>query len=356
MTRPPAISVVLTTFNRARLVGGAIDSIRGQAFSDWELIVVDDGSTDDTPAILRAASETDSRIQIVRQRNAGLARALNAGIESARGEFVAFQDDDDFSHPNRLRELAAAMRDNSAAQAAMAMTQPFADAADETAGRPIFDFKRAMFRRVVLREAGNFRPFFRICEDTDLQLRLEERGFSCARVQAVLYFMRIGDHSHLCGDSEAALYRFVMFVSAHCRRLGLPDPVADGKSFDDVLTECRSVDGVFRDKTMSAQVLRGHRAQIHECRKSGDKNRAAQIRQNAREAMRGCGYSEAATRAALARMRRSLWAMAVREWGRRLRGEAPRRVPIAEYIRPANGDFCETNKARQCEANLPSSA
>ena len=63
-----------------------------------------------------------------------------------------------------------------------------------------------------------------------------------------------------------------------------------------------------------------------------------------------------APRAVLARMRRSLWAMAAREWGRRLRGEAPRRVPIAEYLRPANGDFCETNKARQCEANLPSSA
>ena len=354
MTQSPVISVVLTTFNRARLVGGAIDSIRGQAFANWELIVVDDGSTDDTPAVLRAASEADSRIQIVCQRNAGLAHALNAGIERARGEFVAFQDDDDFSHPNRLRELTAAMRDNPSAQAATAMTQPFAG--DKTAGRPIFDFKRAMFRRVVLQEAGNFRPFFRICEDTDLQLRLEERGFSCARVHAILYFMRIGDHSHLCGDSEAALYRFVMFASAHCRRLGLPDPVADGKLFDDVLTECRSVDGVFPDKKMSAQVLRGHRAQIHECRKSGDKNRAAQIRQNAREAMRRCGYSEAETRAALARMRRSLWAMAAREWGRRLRGEAPRRVPIAEYIRPANGDFCETNKGRQCEANLPSSA
>ena len=352
----PIVSVVLTTFNRARLVGGAIDSIRGQTFADWELIVVDDGSTDDTPAVLHAASEADSRIQIVRQSNAGVARALNAGIERARGEFVAFQDDDDFSHPSRLRELTAVMRDNSAAQMAAAMTQPFADIDNKTVGRPIFDFKRDLFRRVILREAGNFRPFFRICEDTDLQLRIEERDFSCARVKAILYFMRIGDHSHLCSDNEAVLYRFAMLVSARCRRLGLPDPVADGKPFDDVLTECRAVDGVFRDKKMSAQVIRGHRAQIHERLKSGDKNRAAQIRRDAREAMRRCGYSEAVTRAALARMRRSLWAIAAREWGRRLRGEAPRRVPIAEYIRPADGDFGETNKARQCEANLPSSA
>ena len=101
----PIVSVVLPTFNRARLVGGTIDSIRSQTFADWELIVVDDGSTDDTSAVLRAATETDSRIQIVRQRNAGVAGAQNVGLNNARGEFIAFHGDDDFSHPSPLAKM-----------------------------------------------------------------------------------------------------------------------------------------------------------------------------------------------------------------------------------------------------------
>ena len=343
MTRSPAISVVLTTFNRARLVGGAIDSIRDQTFADWELIVVDDGSTDDTPAVLRAASEADSRIQIVCQRNAGLAHALNAGIARARGEFVAFQDDDDFSHPNRLRELTAAMRDNPSAQAATAMSQSFADADDKTVGRPIFDFKRTLFRRFVLREAGCFRAFFRILDDGDLRLRLEERGIDYAWIDEVLYFIRRGDeYQHLANQLQLGFYAYAMLVSAHCRRCGLPDPVVDGKSMNEVLAECNAVPDIVRDKKMTAQILRAHRARIREYRKIGDKTRACESETwaDARKTLRCCGYSTAEMRAALARIRRSLLTMPIREWSRRLRGEASRRVPIAEYIRPLPADLC----------------
>lgn len=342
MTRFPAVSVVLSVFNRASLVGGAIDSIRRQTFADWELIAVDDGSTDETPEVLRAAAEADARIRIVRQQNAGLACALNAGIDRALGEFVAFQDDDDFSRPNRLQKCVERMRKNPEKGAAEILIQPFLGEDGKTSGIPVRAFKFFLFRRAVLRNAGGFRPFFRILDDGDLRFRLEERGIDYARIDEVLYFIRRGGgHQHLSNQLQLGFYAYAMLVSAHCRRLALPDPVADEKSLEDVVAECNAVAGIVRDKKMTAQILRAHRARIREYRKIGDKSGADEVWADALDVLRRCGYSETETRAALTQIRRSLLAMPIREWSRRWRGKTSRRVPIAEYLRSAAGDFCE---------------
>src|SRR5262249_54050433 len=90
----PLVSVVLTTFNRATLLPRAIDSVLGQTFDSFELIVVDDGSTDGTGGVL--AGCTDPRVSVVRHReNQGLSEARNTGSRKARGTFVCFHDDDD---------------------------------------------------------------------------------------------------------------------------------------------------------------------------------------------------------------------------------------------------------------------
>jgi glycosyltransferase involved in cell wall biosynthesis len=99
LTAPVRISVVLPTWNRAHLVRKAVDSVLAQTYPDFELIVVDDGSTDDTPARLAAYGE---RIRVVRQENGGVARARNAGIAAARHEWLAFLDDDDEWAPEML--------------------------------------------------------------------------------------------------------------------------------------------------------------------------------------------------------------------------------------------------------------
>src|SRR6187401_1224652 len=88
----PAVSVIITTFNRSALVVEAIESVLSQDFRDFELIVVNDGSTDDTRAVLAKYGE---RIRCIHQANAGLNAARNAAIEIARGEFFALLDDDD---------------------------------------------------------------------------------------------------------------------------------------------------------------------------------------------------------------------------------------------------------------------
>lgn len=92
--REPLVSVVLPAFNREEVVARAIDSVLGQTYSNLELIVVDDASTDHTPAAVEQVK--DKRVSLVRhERNLGGAAARNTGIRRARGEFVAFQDSDD---------------------------------------------------------------------------------------------------------------------------------------------------------------------------------------------------------------------------------------------------------------------
>ena len=103
----PLVSVVLPTFNRAGLLGRAIQSVLDQTYRTLELLVVDDGSTDDTAAVV--ARIADDRLRYLSQpANRGQAAARNEGVRRARGEFVSFQDSDDVWLPDRLARLMAA--------------------------------------------------------------------------------------------------------------------------------------------------------------------------------------------------------------------------------------------------------
>lgn len=106
----PVVSVVLPVYNCPGLVGEAIDSILNQTWQDLELIVIDDGSTDETPSILRRY--VDPRVRLVHQTNRGLAATLNRGIELASGRYVARQDHDDLSYPERLARQVSYLEAN----------------------------------------------------------------------------------------------------------------------------------------------------------------------------------------------------------------------------------------------------
>jgi glycosyltransferase involved in cell wall biosynthesis len=105
----PLVSVVIPAYNAAWCVGKAIDSVLAQDFKDFELIVVDDGSTDDTASVLAGYGDA---IRVVHQANGGLSKARNTGIGMAQGEFVAFLDADDWWLPGKLRQQVALMRQN----------------------------------------------------------------------------------------------------------------------------------------------------------------------------------------------------------------------------------------------------
>lgn len=96
MNSSPLVSIVMGTYNRAHLLGRAIDALRTQTLTDWELIIADDASKDDTPAVVRGWAEREPRIVSIRTEvNQGISRNYNDALKLARGEFVAMLDDDD---------------------------------------------------------------------------------------------------------------------------------------------------------------------------------------------------------------------------------------------------------------------
>ena len=104
---PPTVSVVVPAFDVAGFIGPCLDSVLAQSLRDWECIVVDDGSRDDTAG--RVARCPDTRVRLLRQVNAGVSSARNAGLAAARGRFVMFLDGDDLLHPTALERLARAL-------------------------------------------------------------------------------------------------------------------------------------------------------------------------------------------------------------------------------------------------------
>jgi teichuronic acid biosynthesis glycosyltransferase TuaG len=99
----PRVSIITPMFNAARWLPETLASVRAQTMADWEHLIVDDGSTDESPAIVEAAARADSRIRLARApRNLGPSAARNLAIDAARGRFLAFLDADDLWLPEKL--------------------------------------------------------------------------------------------------------------------------------------------------------------------------------------------------------------------------------------------------------------
>ena len=111
----PKISVIVPVYNVENFISKCLDSILAQTFRDFEIVAVDDGSSDDSPAILDAyAQKYPEIVKVIHQANAGLGGARNTGIEAARGEYVAFIDSDDYIADNMLKEMLGLAAENSA--------------------------------------------------------------------------------------------------------------------------------------------------------------------------------------------------------------------------------------------------
>lgn len=236
----PLVTVVMTVYNEARYVRDAVRSILGQTFSDLELIVVDDGSRDESAEIV--ASFGDPRIRLIRQTNTGLAGALNRGIAEARGRYIARQDADDVSDSDRLALQVAALEADPALvllgtnalivdEGGEEITKtelPESDAAirsvlSDPRLRNAFVHGSVVFRRDAAAAAGFYRAELRYAQDYDLWLRLMERG-TLANLHPAQYRWRLRREG--VGATKYELqreYAAIAFESARRRRTGQPE-------------------------------------------------------------------------------------------------------------------------------------
>ncbi len=106
----PVVSVIVPVYNAERFIAETIATVQQQTLTDWELLLIDDGSTDQTPNVIRPFL-ADSRIRYIRKENAGVSEARNTGIEIAAGEYYAFLDADDLWDPQNLEKKVAAIRE-----------------------------------------------------------------------------------------------------------------------------------------------------------------------------------------------------------------------------------------------------
>ena len=108
----PCVSIIVPVYNTAEFIHIAIDSVLQQTFRNFELLLIDDGSTDNSLEILKRLQKADERVRIVTETNAGPGIARNNGIKRARGEYMAFLDADDMFEPSMLESLYNEARKN----------------------------------------------------------------------------------------------------------------------------------------------------------------------------------------------------------------------------------------------------
>ena len=195
----PLISVVLPAFNAATTLAEAVKSILDQTYSKFEIVVVDDGSTDSSPDILSSLAAHDRRIRVIRTPNRGVAEALNTGIATAQGDLIARMDADDISEPTRFdKQVAHLAQYKTCVAVGCGVTAiddsgfPLPKRTHFTSGvrlrdrckgfrhfppsPPTIPHPTAMIRSAALKAIGGYRPCFRSAQDRDLWWRLSQLG------------------------------------------------------------------------------------------------------------------------------------------------------------------------------------
>lgn len=187
----PQVSVITPTYNRADFLMTAIESVQAQTFDNWEMLIVDDGSTDDTAELVSSYATKDSRIRYFRQPNQGQSVARNRALEHARGEFVCFLDSDNAWIPEKLGSQLAVFRESPEVDVVYGDIITINEAGKEISRANMqrysgfitlqmlkdncVSMNTAMARRQCFDEMGGMSGQRRVADDYDLWLRFSAR-------------------------------------------------------------------------------------------------------------------------------------------------------------------------------------
>ncbi|HSA83050.1 MAG TPA: glycosyltransferase [Geminicoccaceae bacterium] len=239
------VSVVMPVYNGRWFLREAIGSVLAQTHRDLELVAVDDGSTDDSPAILRELAAADSRLRVIRQENGGGARARNRALAEARAEWIVNLDQDDVMLPNRIeRQLAfiAAHRDVKVFSCRAYYINTAGKIFGKTKCEPITTraaFERylasgeaiginhpaAALHRPTIRALGGYRPAYEGAEDIDLWNRVAEHGHLVLQQDEVLMKYRIHGTSVMASRTRQSWEKGEWTIACmQARRAGRPEP------------------------------------------------------------------------------------------------------------------------------------
>ncbi|HEX8521903.1 MAG TPA: glycosyltransferase, partial [Tepidisphaeraceae bacterium] len=238
---PPRVSILIPVYNAQPYLSGAIQSILTQTFTDFEIIAVNDGSTDESLDILNSLAKRDARLHIHSRPNTGIVGALNDGLSQCQGELIARMDADDLSLPNRLEKQVAfldAHPDHVLVGSRVLLIDPdnlpirpwvdeFDHGAIDTAhlnrGWPVVH-PAIIMRRSAVEQIGCYRQQYATLEDLDLFLRLAEVGRLANLADVLLHYRQhFSSICHLHSDQQNEIRQAILEETAH-RRGTIPPP------------------------------------------------------------------------------------------------------------------------------------
>lgn len=265
----PAISVAMSVYNGERFLATAIESVLAQTFGDFEFLIVDDGSRDATPAILRDFQKADSRVRPVVRENRGLIASLNEMLAAARAPIIARMDADDICQPERFERQLAFLTAHPDHGVVGSWSEDIGEDGEPIfrtgaehplthedvlcaieAGRHVICHPAAMYRRDVVLSVGGYHAAFRHCEDYDLWLRLASVTKLANIPERLLRYRRYDGQVSNRHATEQQLGTAIAQLAWRERRAGRPDPTADL----DRLPSIDQLDALFRQQGISRRV------------------------------------------------------------------------------------------------------
>ena len=276
MPENPKISVIMSVYNGEKYLREAIESILNQTFTDFEFIIVNDGSTDNSLEIIQ--SYDDERIRIINnEKNIGLTKSLNKALKVAKGEYIARQDADDVSLPNRFEEQTKYFEEHP--ETALLGTGIYKIDKNgrivgkrivlaKTCGKYPFNGNRPlshgcmMFKKKIIDELRGYNELFRYAQDYELWLRITKR-YEVRNLTQTLYKLRVHDESVVSKrTAEQALYHLLaQWLIKNDLRTEILETIKN-KSILDVYSYLNKSEKIYFHKTIAYNYTRNNNIEL----------------------------------------------------------------------------------------------